>query len=150
MRLLILILNLKKNECDSEEYQIKSLLNQDTYLLLVTLKKNGGINYRFLYNIINLNMVPPFLVQYRLWRRRSSSCASSSNAYNGQGLWPTMKVSDRIKCMTNFVKQMKTTRAEVVKFLMWEIGKSLPDSEKSLIEPWSTFYDTIEDYKIIR
>ena len=49
---------------------------------------------------------------------------------NGQGLWPTMKVVDRIKCMEKFVAQMKETRTEVVKLLMWEIGKTFGDSEK--------------------
>jgi glyceraldehyde-3-phosphate dehydrogenase (NADP+) len=35
---------------------------------------------------------------------------AATNAYdNGQGIWPTMKVSDRIKCVENFVNQMKLT-----------------------------------------
>jgi glyceraldehyde-3-phosphate dehydrogenase (NADP+) len=73
---------------------------------------------------------------------------AAARAYdNGQGLWPTMKVSDRIKCMQNFVEQMKLTRAEVVKFLMWEIGKSLGDSEKEFDRTVEYIYDTIEDYK---
>jgi glyceraldehyde-3-phosphate dehydrogenase (NADP+) len=59
---------------------------------------------------------------------------SASTAFNnGQGLWP-MKVTDRIKCVEDFVKQMKATRQDVVKLLMWEIGKSLGDSEKNLTE----------------
>jgi glyceraldehyde-3-phosphate dehydrogenase (NADP+) len=45
-----------------------------------------------------------------------------------------MKVTDRIKCVEDFVKQMKATRQDVVKLLMWEIGKSLGDSEKNLTE----------------
>jgi glyceraldehyde-3-phosphate dehydrogenase (NADP+) len=73
---------------------------------------------------------------------------AAAKAYgNGQGLWPTMKVVDRIKCMQNFVAQMKTTRSEVVKFLMWEIGKSLADSEKEFDRTVEYIYDTIEDYK---
>ncbi len=60
-----------------------------------------------------------------------------------------MKVSDRIKCMSNFVTQMKATRSEVVKFLMWEIGKSLPDSEKEFDRTVEYIYDTIEDYKLL-
>jgi glyceraldehyde-3-phosphate dehydrogenase (NADP+) len=32
--------------------------------------------------------------------------------------------------MTRFVVQMEATRDEVVKYLMWEIGKSLGDSQK--------------------
>src|SRR3970040_2854810 len=75
---------------------------------------------------------------------------AASAAYNkGQGLWPTMKVVDRISCMENFVSQMKTTRAEVVKLLMWEIGKSLGDSEKEFDRTVDYINDTIEDYKAL-
>jgi glyceraldehyde-3-phosphate dehydrogenase (NADP+) len=73
---------------------------------------------------------------------------SAVSAYKkGQGLWPTMKVIDRIACMEKFVDQMKTKRAEVVKLLMWEIGKNLPDSEKEFDRTVEYIYDTIEDYK---
>ena len=70
------------------------------------------------------------------------------NAYDqGQGVWPTMRVNDRIECMEKFVKQMETRRDEVVKLLMWEIGKSLPDSQKEFDRTVEYIYDTIEDYK---
>ena len=65
----------------------------------------------------------------------------------GQGLWPTMRVVDRIECMEEFAEQMKTKREEVVKLLMWEIGKSLPDSEKEFDRTIEYIFDTIEDYK---
>jgi glyceraldehyde-3-phosphate dehydrogenase (NADP+) len=42
---------------------------------------------------------------------------------------------------------MKLTRNEVVKYLMWEIGKSLPDSEKEFDRTVEYIVDTIEDYK---
>lgn len=74
--------------------------------------------------------------------------ASSDSAFkNGQGDWPTMKVQDRIKCMESFVSQMKEARSEVVKLLMWEIGKTLPDSEKEFDRTVEYIYDTIKDYK---
>jgi len=66
---------------------------------------------------------------------------------NGQGLWPTMKVVDRIKCMEKFVAQMKETRAEVVKLLMWEIGKTLGDSEKEFDRTVEYIIDTFQTYK---
>ncbi|NER11389.1 glyceraldehyde-3-phosphate dehydrogenase (NADP+) [Muriicola jejuensis] len=70
------------------------------------------------------------------------------NAYDqGKGIWPTMKVRDRIECMEKFVSQMRTKRDEVVKLLMWEIGKSLPDSMKEFDRTVDYIYDTIEDYK---
>ncbi|MEX0359714.1 MAG: aldehyde dehydrogenase family protein, partial [Allomuricauda sp.] len=65
----------------------------------------------------------------------------------GQGLWPTMKVKDRIECMESFVKKMEEKREEVVKLLMWEIGKSMPDSYKEFDRTVEYIYDTIEDYK---
>ena len=56
---------------------------------------------------------------------------SACNAFDkGKGLWPTMKVSERIACMEKFVSKMKLQREIVVKYLMWEIGKSMPDSYK--------------------
>ncbi|RZJ65710.1 MAG: NADP-dependent glyceraldehyde-3-phosphate dehydrogenase [Flavobacterium sp.] len=73
---------------------------------------------------------------------------SAADAYNkGQGLWPTMKVADRIKCMEKFVAKMKTTREEVVKFLMWEIGKTLGDSQKEFDRTVDYIKNTIEEYK---
>jgi glyceraldehyde-3-phosphate dehydrogenase (NADP+) len=73
---------------------------------------------------------------------------AATNAYdNGQGIWPTMKVSDRIKCVENFVNQMKLTRSEVVNFLMWEIGKTLPDSEKEFDRTIEYILETIKSYK---
>lgn len=49
---------------------------------------------------------------------------------DGQGIWPTMSVEDRIKCMQKFVGLMIEQRDLVIKLLMWEIGKSNPDSTK--------------------
>lgn len=49
---------------------------------------------------------------------------------NGRGEWPTMSVAERIHCMEVFTLKMIEKRAEVVKLLAWEIGKSIPDSEK--------------------
>jgi glyceraldehyde-3-phosphate dehydrogenase (NADP+) len=48
----------------------------------------------------------------------------------GRGLWPTMPVAERIKHMETFVFRMIERRAKIVKLLMWEIGKVLPDAEK--------------------
>ncbi len=69
-------------------------------------------------------------------------------AYNkGQGIWPTMKVADRIAAMERFVEGMKTKRDEVVKFLVWEICKTVTDAEKEFDRTVDYIYDTIEDYK---
>jgi aldehyde dehydrogenase (NAD+) len=49
---------------------------------------------------------------------------------NGRGAWPTMSVADRIAALQTFTKLMVAKRTEVVRLIMWEIGKSLADSEK--------------------
>ena len=74
--------------------------------------------------------------------------ASSVKAYNrGKGEWPTMRVKDRIKCMEDFTAKMVTKRDEIVKLLMWEIGKNLADSQKEFDRTVEYIYDTIEAYK---
>ena len=48
----------------------------------------------------------------------------------GRGDWPTRSVADRIACLQAFIPRMQAMRDVVVKLLMWEIGKTLPDAEK--------------------
>ncbi|WP_312017052.1 NADP-dependent glyceraldehyde-3-phosphate dehydrogenase [Bradyrhizobium jicamae] len=49
---------------------------------------------------------------------------------NGSGEWPTMTVAERIACMERFTRQMLARRNEIVSLIMWEVGKTFPDSEK--------------------
>ncbi len=49
---------------------------------------------------------------------------------NGGGEWPTMTVAQRIACMQDFARRMVAQRRQIVSLIMWEIGKTLPDSEK--------------------
>lgn len=66
---------------------------------------------------------------------------------NGCGLWPTMPVEGRIRHMELFVRKMLEKREEVVRLLMWEIGKTLPDSEKEFDRTVEYIRDTIEALK---
>jgi glyceraldehyde-3-phosphate dehydrogenase (NADP+) len=60
-----------------------------------------------------------------------AALAAAVAAYDdGRGAWPTMTVAQRIGCMQDFTKQMVARRREVVNLIMWEIGKTLADSEK--------------------
>ena len=68
---------------------------------------------------------------------------------NGTGKWPTMKVYERIRCMEKFVSKMFLKRDEVVKLLMWEIGKNLKDSEKEFDRTVDYINETIKEYKKI-
>lgn len=135
------------------EFEISNPIHQTTYLVNGELRPWTGENST-IYSAISstevyertvLGTIPNLGEEEAL-----EALDTAVNAYdNGQGLWPTMKVQDRIACMENFVEQMKTKRAEVIKLLMWEIGKNLADSAKEFDRTVDYIYDTIEAYKQI-
>lgn len=134
-----------------QEFQITELLHQNTYLVNGELKKWEGKTTEVFSTISSTDEYKPTLlgtIPYLGETEALEALNSACDAYGkGQGPWPTMKVSERILCMENFVKQMQTKRSEIVKLLMWEIGKNLGDSEKEFDRTVEYIYDTIEDYK---
>ena len=135
---------------NSKSYQVEPI-HQDTYLANGELIKWDGkkdevystISSSESYSKTLLGSVP-HMDEATALEVLEHAC----NAYDkGKGEWPTAKVADRVKSMTKFVKLMEKERETVVKFLMWEIGKSLPDSEKEFDRTVEYIYDTIEDYK---
>jgi glyceraldehyde-3-phosphate dehydrogenase (NADP+) len=48
----------------------------------------------------------------------------------GRGAWPCMRVEDRVKAVARFAHMMKDRRGEIVRLLMWEIGKTFADACK--------------------
>ncbi|GGD39766.1 NADP-dependent glyceraldehyde-3-phosphate dehydrogenase [Muriicola marianensis] len=134
-----------------EKYQITEQIHQRTYLVDGELRPwKGNVTEVFstissteTYRHTVLGSIPDLGETEAM-----EALEGALNAYDqGKGIWPTMKVRDRIECMEKFVSQMKTKRDEVVKLLMWEIGKSLPDSIKEFDRTVDYIYDTIEDYK---
>ena len=65
----------------------------------------------------------------------------------GKGVWPMMSVADRIAHVEKFLSRMREKRSEVVKLLMWEIGKSLKDAEKEFDRTCDYIVDTIKALK---
>jgi len=66
---------------------------------------------------------------------------------NGRGRWPTMAVSERIRHVQLFAARMKERRLEVVRLLMWEIGKTLKDAEKEFDRTVAYIADTVDALK---
>ncbi len=65
-------------------------------------------------------------------------------AYNsGRGVWPTMSVARRIEHIQEFAYRMEEKKTEIVKLLMWEIGKSYQDSEKEFDRTIAYISETI-------
>lgn len=74
--------------------------------------------------------------------------AAAKRAWDGgRGEWPTMRVARRIGAMERFVAEMVKTREEVVRLLMWEIGKTRKDAETEFDRTVVYVRDTIEALK---
>ena len=136
-----------------QEYKITTPLNQGTYLVSGELRSWTGDTAEVYSTISSTEEYEPTLLgsvpqlgETEALEALEAACLAYDK---GQGLWPTMKVIDRIACMEKFVEQMKTKREDVVKLLMWEIGKNLSDSEKEFDRTVDYIYDTIEAYKQI-
>ncbi|WP_298475823.1 NADP-dependent glyceraldehyde-3-phosphate dehydrogenase [uncultured Maribacter sp.] len=134
-----------------EAYKINEEIHQKQYLLNGELKEWDG-NTSDVYSTISSTdeYKPTFLGSIPDMGEPEALNAldAALGAYNkGQGVWPTMHVKDRIECMETFVKKMSSKREEIIKLLMWEIGKSLPDSQKEFDRTVEYINDTIEDYK---
>ncbi|MEO0527294.1 MAG: NADP-dependent glyceraldehyde-3-phosphate dehydrogenase [Bacteroidota bacterium] len=133
------------------EYRITEPIHQKTYLVNGELKQWNGTTSDVFSTISSTDTYAPTLlgsIPTMGEPEALDSLDAALKAYNkGQGTWPTMRVRERIECMETFVEKMKTKREEVVKLLMWEIGKTLADSQKEFDRTVDYIYDTIEDYK---
>ncbi len=77
-----------------------------------------------------------------------AALAAAVAAYDhGRGQWPNLSVADRIACVGNFTSQIVARRREIVNLIMWEIGKSLADSEKEFDRTIDYIRATVEELK---
>jgi glyceraldehyde-3-phosphate dehydrogenase (NADP+) len=77
-----------------------------------------------------------------------AALAGAQRAYeHGRGVWPMMTVAERIGHLETFVPRMEAQRDEVVRLLMWEIGKTLPDAQKEFDRTVVYIRDTIQALK---
>ena len=133
------------------EFQIKKPLHQKKYLVNGELKTWDGKTAKVFSTISSTDEYKQTLLGSIPDMGETEAMEALNAAVKafdrGKGVWPTMHVKDRIECMEKFVGQMKAKRDEIVKLLMWEIGKSLPDSQKEFDRTVEYIYDTIEEYK---
>jgi glyceraldehyde-3-phosphate dehydrogenase (NADP+) len=135
-----------------KEFQIPSPIHQKYYLINGELHQWQG-KFEKVYSPIHTrkgNQSSNLIGSYPLMDENTTLYAldSAVNAYNnGQGEWPTMSIDQRIECFKKFIALMKEQRTEVVNLLMWEIGKTLKDSEKEFDRTVDYIADTIEALK---
>lgn len=69
---------------------------------------------------------------------------AARTAYDyGRGLWPTMSMQERISCLQKLLKGLKEQGGEIVKMLMWEIGKNHSESQAELDRTIEYIEDTL-------
>ncbi|MBC7616255.1 MAG: NADP-dependent glyceraldehyde-3-phosphate dehydrogenase [Pedobacter sp.] len=66
---------------------------------------------------------------------------------NGRGEWPTMSVAKRIERVEKFTHEIIEKKQEVVKLIMWEIGKTYTDSTKEFDRTIEYIQATIDALK---
>lgn len=135
-----------------KEFKLEQELNQDEYLINGVIKHWKGAKHDVYSPIClkdNANKQVKLGSYPKLTQKEALEALHSAiNAYNyGMGQWPQMKVSQRIEAVEKFTFKMIEKKDEIVKLLMWEIGKSLEDSKKEFDRTVEYIKDTISALK---
>ncbi|MBY0427455.1 MAG: aldehyde dehydrogenase family protein, partial [Cytophagales bacterium] len=136
-----------------ENFKLKGPLKQTTYLVNGEMRSWAG-TAQDVYSPIYVNTANglqqqligsyPILGEPEAMEALNAAC----NAYdNGRGTWPTMSVGQRIEALELFTRKMLDVKDDVVKLLMWEIGKSYADSVKEFDRTVEYIYNTIDSLK---
>nr|MBP7388936.1 aldehyde dehydrogenase family protein [Chitinophagales bacterium] len=126
-------------------------MEQKTYLVNGEIKTWSGA-LQEVYSPIYVDAKPFRLGAYPMMGEAEAldALAAAEAAYDlGRGHWPTMTVEQRIEHMHLFVQKMKLQREQIVKWLMWEIGKTIGDSQKEFDRTIDYINDTIEALKTL-
>lgn len=135
------------------EFQLQAPIHQTEYLINGELRHwEGPTQEAFSSSYVKTagGFSPKLIGSFPLLTEKEALEAldAAVEAYdNGRGCWPTMSVSERIDRVQDFAYRMKEKKQEVVNLLMWEIGKSFPDSEKEFDRTIAYIEDTIDALK---
>ncbi len=135
------------------EYQLQEPIHQRQYLINGELHTWEGPTHEVLSPIYvnNANGTTQKIIgSYPLLTEKEALEAldAAVQAYNnGRGEWPTMSVNERIARIEKFTKMLIDRKKEIVNLLMWEIGKSVADSEKEVDRTVEYIYNTIDGLK---
>lgn len=136
-----------------EEFRLQTPVNQREYLINGDLRHWDGEVETVLSPIhiqTAAGLESAVVGHFPLLDKQESLAALNAAvaAYDrGCGPWPTMSVAQRIEHMQDFVYRMEAKRDQVVRLLMWEIGKSYKDSQKEFDRTVSYIEDTIDALK---
>ena len=142
-----------RDDAIPEKYRIAAPIEQREYLCDGAIKNWAGPQQDVLSPIcivVDDTVHQRRIGSYPLLTEKQSleTLEAACRAYDhGRGEWPTMSVEERIQHVEDFAYRMKERRDDVVKLLMWEIGKALPDAEKEFDRTVDYIRDTIDALK---
>ncbi|MBC7919499.1 MAG: NADP-dependent glyceraldehyde-3-phosphate dehydrogenase [Ferruginibacter sp.] len=135
------------------EFRLEAPIHQKEYLVDGELRQWEGARHTVLSPVCvrtDEGITPVEIGSYPLAGESAATEAlrAALDAYdNGRGEWPTMSVRGRIRCVEDFTARMIARKPEVVKLLMWEIGKTYADSEKEFDRTVEYIYATVDALK---
>jgi glyceraldehyde-3-phosphate dehydrogenase (NADP+) len=119
-----------------KEFRIGKPVIQRKYLIngkLITWKGRMHKVFSPIYIRKTKGLVQPLIGEYPLLTRKEAMAAldAAIHAYNnGRGPWPSMPVQERLRHVEKFTALMQEKKDEIIRLLMWEIGKSCRESKK--------------------
>jgi glyceraldehyde-3-phosphate dehydrogenase (NADP+) len=135
------------------EHRLGEGIQQREYLVGGRLRQWGGEVQEVVSPLrlrVGSALRAPRLGSYpRLGARESlAALKAAAAAYDhGRGVWPTMTVAERIRHVEAFAAALAARRTEVVRLLMWEVGKSLADARKEFDRTVEYLRGTVEALK---
>jgi glyceraldehyde-3-phosphate dehydrogenase (NADP+) len=136
-----------------DEFRIKEGTQQTEYLLDGELKTWGGASQMVhspvgrmedgVFTPYLIGTVPRLTPVVALQALTAAGCAYA----NGRGVWPTMPVGERIACVQRFTLAMQGKRSEIIRLLMWEIGKSCREATAEFDRALAYIRETIDALK---
>jgi len=142
-----------EEELIPERCRIETPIHQDFYLVGGELRRWGGPLQEVLSPIrvkTRSTLARKMLGSYPLLSETAclEALSVAVRAYdNGRGVWPTMSVGERIRCVQKFARAMAEKRELIVRLLMWEICKSFREAEGEFERAMAYIRDTLEALK---
>jgi glyceraldehyde-3-phosphate dehydrogenase (NADP+) len=128
-------------------------LTQTGYLINGEIRQWNGPQQEVLSPVLVSHagtLAPLVIGSYPLLSEKEAleALGAAVGAYDhGRGEWPTLPVAERIQHMRRFALRLQEEKDQIVRLLMWEIGKSLKDSIKEFDRTIVYINDTIAALK---
>lgn len=136
-----------------EAHRLPSRVDQDEYLIGGEIRRWSGPRAEvaspiFLHSGGGLQRAGIGSFPLMTAKESLEALDAAQRAYDdGRGQWPTMSTADRIEALLELTRRMKEKREEIVRLLMWEICKTLKDSEKEFDRTIEYMVATIDALK---